>query len=144
MENQKKSEINMKVLVDTQQIDDAITRVNQLADALEKAEARAHGRISLDVMMELKESDMGISADEVVKKLHSEFSSAINDYAKPEAEDTMILKPICTEEEIKDALQKEMAILLERSMRNDLCGTDLAKCANAMISIADALLPKSW
>ena len=59
---------------------------------------------------------------------------------KPETNETLILKPICTEAEIKDALQKELAILLERSMQDNICDNELAECAKAMLAIAEFLL----
>ena len=136
MENQKKSEINMKVLVDTQQVDDAIAKVGQLTEMLEDAAV-----LMRDISAPNVQPDEGVSAAEVIKKIRADAAETLIKVGTG-TEGTLILKPICTEEEIKDALQKEMVILLERSMRNDLCGNELAKCAQAMLAIAEFLVEK--
>ena len=58
----------------------------------------------------------------------------------PKTNNTIRLDPIRTETDIKDALQKELAILLERSMENKLSSGELAEVARTMVVIAAFLL----
>ena len=60
----------------------------------------------------------------------------------PKTNNTIRLDPIRTEADIKDALQKELAILLERSMENKLSSGELAEVARAMVAIATFLLER--